>query len=249
MIEWLSDWLRSIIAVILLAVFVELLLPGKAMLRYARLVVGLFVLLTIMTPVLKLIQGDFDQQLMNRLGNWNPEAAGEKIKMPSLEDIRENAGKLTDQRTAEAGRLTERVLERQIESAIEHNVKADVSEVDVKLSGEQSENQALEQVVVTLKPGALTGTEAGDPADGLSSGDTAPVAVNVSVEPVEEVDTEAETNGAADKEAGDSDDSIETWAAVPPEIDRMVRELLKETWGIDSGLVAVRQPAVTREKH
>ena len=63
MVAWLSDWLRDIIAVILLAGLVELLLPSKAMQRYARLVVGLFILLTILSPILSLIQGDISSKL------------------------------------------------------------------------------------------------------------------------------------------------------------------------------------------
>ena len=71
MIAWLSDWLRDIIAVILLAVFVELLLPNQAMQRYARLVVGLFILLTILSPILKLIQSDIGAKLDEGMEKWS----------------------------------------------------------------------------------------------------------------------------------------------------------------------------------
>ncbi|WP_150270749.1 stage III sporulation protein AF [Paenibacillus tepidiphilus] len=60
---WLSDWLRELILVVLMAAFVEMLLPGKSMERYARLVLSLLVLLTLLNPVISLLKGDASSQL------------------------------------------------------------------------------------------------------------------------------------------------------------------------------------------
>lgn len=38
---WLSDWLKSIIMVILLATFVDILLPNQTMQRYVKTVISL----------------------------------------------------------------------------------------------------------------------------------------------------------------------------------------------------------------
>lgn len=54
---WLGDWLRELILVVLMAAFVEMLLPGKSMERYARLVLSLLVLLTMLSPVVSLLKG------------------------------------------------------------------------------------------------------------------------------------------------------------------------------------------------
>ena len=43
--DWLGGWLKSVIMVVLFATFVDLILPGKALERYARLVLSLLILL------------------------------------------------------------------------------------------------------------------------------------------------------------------------------------------------------------
>lgn len=251
MMDWLSDWLRNIIAVILLAVFVELLLPSKAMQRYARLVVGLFVLLTILTPLLKMIQGDFEQRLMNGFSSWSDGVSARELKMPTLEDIRREADDLSRQRAADAGNLTERVLERQIEALIEREADAEVLDVEAVLTGgEASEagaaeagaetgDAAVERIIVTL--GALSRK-----ASAEDRTEVQPVSVNVNVTPVEEVNASgggsAQTDGHNGGEAK-PDESAKAWTAVPPALSEQVRKLLQEAWGIDPALVAVRQPA------
>ena len=52
--EALAAWLKQIIVVVLLATFIDLLLPNRTMQRYVKLVVSLFILMTILTPVMQL---------------------------------------------------------------------------------------------------------------------------------------------------------------------------------------------------
>jgi len=54
MIEFLSDWMRGLILIIFLAVFLDMVLPNEKMQRYSRVVMGLLVILMMMNPVLKL---------------------------------------------------------------------------------------------------------------------------------------------------------------------------------------------------
>ncbi|SFK93912.1 stage III sporulation protein AF [Paenibacillus sp. 1_12] len=61
---WLSDWLKSIIVVILLATFVDILLPNQTMQRYVKTVVSLFILLTLLQPIFSLFQKSASVDLM-----------------------------------------------------------------------------------------------------------------------------------------------------------------------------------------
>jgi stage III sporulation protein AF len=72
LIEGLSDWLRQIIAVVLLASLIDLLLPNRTMQKYVRLVAGLFILMTVATPILHWMKGDFSSKLAESLNivNW-----------------------------------------------------------------------------------------------------------------------------------------------------------------------------------
>lgn len=49
--EWLSLWLKKIILLVLLAAFLDLILPNTNLQRYVKMVMGLIILLTIMSPV------------------------------------------------------------------------------------------------------------------------------------------------------------------------------------------------------
>lgn len=60
MLAWLNEWLKSIIIIILLAAFVDLILPNRSMQRYVKVVISLFVLMTILTPIVQFLVADFD---------------------------------------------------------------------------------------------------------------------------------------------------------------------------------------------
>lgn len=62
--EALGEWLRQIILVVLLATFIDLLLPNRTMQRYVRLVVSLFILMTILSPVLQLLGSNANLRLL-----------------------------------------------------------------------------------------------------------------------------------------------------------------------------------------
>ncbi|MGI6093322.1 MAG: stage III sporulation protein AF, partial [Negativicutes bacterium] len=56
MIAFVSAWIKDIILVVLFAAFMELLLPSSSMQRFIRVIMGLFIMLTILNPALDVIQ-------------------------------------------------------------------------------------------------------------------------------------------------------------------------------------------------
>lgn len=50
---WLSNWLQELIMIVLLATFVDMLLPNRSMERYVKLVLSLLILLTLLSPITK----------------------------------------------------------------------------------------------------------------------------------------------------------------------------------------------------
>ena len=58
MMEWLSQWLERIIILVLLATFLDMLLPNTPLQRYVKLVMGLLILLAIITPIMQMFQND-----------------------------------------------------------------------------------------------------------------------------------------------------------------------------------------------
>ncbi|QAY66251.1 stage III sporulation protein AF [Paenibacillus protaetiae] len=239
MMDFLSDWLRNIIAVILLAVFVELLLPNKAMQRYARLVVGLFVLLTLMTPIFQLLQGDFEQKLETSFQNWSAESGQQDLKMPTLSEIRKEADELSSKRAADVEQLSKKVLEQDISRQVKESTGAETMDVQIIWKEQTENNPEVRSVVITLKPAQ---SDADSPAGSRqgSEGPVQPVQVDVNVEPVEAVTVNPSPDLPDGKEDGQA---AEAWAPVSAVLDRQVRQLLQNVWGIAPELVIVRQPA------
>lgn len=99
--SWLGGWLREIILVVLLASFVELLLPSKSMERYARLVLSLLILLTMLSPIVSLLKGDAISELSVAMGQQEKEGGlftGGGKGDPSLEQILADGQKLAQGR-------------------------------------------------------------------------------------------------------------------------------------------------------
>jgi len=56
MIVLFTNWVKTIIFVVLFASFLELLLPNSSMQRFVRVIMGLFIMLVILNPVIDVVQ-------------------------------------------------------------------------------------------------------------------------------------------------------------------------------------------------
>ena len=242
---WLSDWLRDIIAVILLAVFVELLLPNKAMLRYARLVVGLFILLTILSPILKLIQSDIGAKLDEGMQKWSDSAMTREAQMTGLSQITKDAEAMSQKRNLEAAKLTERTLEASIRNELIEQAEAPVAEVDamlkwVTVSGEQT--PYISQVTVTLK--AKDEDEQRSTENGPAVEAVQPVMVDVEIKPMDGY----AASPASGKDSNDMNQEPEEqdgkWSKADPATASVISSLITKGWGVGAEQIVVRQPAL-----
>ncbi|ACT00955.1 stage III sporulation protein AF [Paenibacillus sp. JDR-2] len=242
MIAWLSDWLKDIIAVIMLAAFVELLLPNKAMLRYARLVIGLLILLTIMSPILRLLQGDFNAKLKDGITQWDQLEPQHEVKMPSLDDIQKKADELNQQQNNDAAVLMEQTLEAAMKDTVVKQMKLAVEAVDVSLNWEkqgQKLTPTIASVLVTLPE------EKEEPA-GTAEPDEKDVK-EVSAISVD-VDVKTETGGTDKQQAeAGKTEANNGWVQVNPSESKEIRSLIAEGWGISSANIQVRQRAENSE--
>jgi len=73
MVEWISSWLKNIILIVLLATFVDLLLPSSNMQKYARMVMGLLIILAILTPIIDIFANELSlTELFQQLEQQQP---------------------------------------------------------------------------------------------------------------------------------------------------------------------------------
>lgn len=59
--SFLTEWITSIIIFILLATVIDMLLPNSSMQKYAKMVIGLLLIVVILTPILKILSTDMDE--------------------------------------------------------------------------------------------------------------------------------------------------------------------------------------------
>ncbi|KEO82539.1 hypothetical protein EL26_15000 [Tumebacillus flagellatus] len=149
---FLSDWLRGLILVIFLAVVLDMILPNNVFQRYAKLVMGLLIILIMLTPVLKLSGKsiyEMDFTLDSLLSGGNSHSAN----LPSLEEIQQESAQISQQNqllTAEAWKsgITENVKE-----IVEQDKPGlTVDRVEVKYTqNAQGQPEKLDGLTVTLK--------------------------------------------------------------------------------------------------
>jgi len=61
--DFLKEWVTNIILFILLATVIDMLLPNSSMQKYTKMVTGLLLIAIILTPIFKLISGNFETVL------------------------------------------------------------------------------------------------------------------------------------------------------------------------------------------
>jgi stage III sporulation protein AF len=154
--DWLGGWLKTIIMAVLLASFVDLLLPNNKMQRYVKTVMSLFILLTLLTPILELFQhkGSVDDMLtaaMQKQSSMDRQASNrQNAGVASLEAITQEANKLkainvqqsqellqkqiADTITTDLQKLTELNVDHvQVMTKIDNNGKPSITDVQVSL--------------------------------------------------------------------------------------------------------------------
>ncbi|RUS48062.1 stage III sporulation protein AF [Cohnella sp. AR92] len=156
MMTALSEWLKQVIAVVLLASLVDLLLPNKTMQRYVRLIAGLFILLTLIGPMLSWVKSDFGTKLADSIESIDLRPGASDLELAQIE---ENASKLRMSREEQAASLASAQLAAQIRQTVETEGKADVRDVRVKATPDGKGGLQVESVAIVLAEPSAAGSE------------------------------------------------------------------------------------------
>jgi stage III sporulation protein AF len=149
LMDSLSGWLRQVIAVVLLASLVDLLLPNRTMQRYVRLVAGLFILLTIATPMLQWLKGDFGSKLSEGLDSAERTPMNTKAELSQIQD---EGVKLKNRQDEQAADLGTSKLSASIREEVERTEHVDVRQVEVNAERQADGGWNIQSVTVTLEP-------------------------------------------------------------------------------------------------
>lgn len=157
MIAWIREWLTQVILIILLASFAELLLPSQAMQRYVRVVVSLFLLLTLLTPVFELFtrQWDAEQVLAEaQTAGFENSRSGMPDKaqpvLAPLAAVLDDAEKLKSEQVKEAQRLAEEKLGQEMKAGLARSAGIQARELAVTLEVDKTGSPVIGSVRVVL---------------------------------------------------------------------------------------------------
>ncbi|MFD2116065.1 stage III sporulation protein AF [Paenibacillus yanchengensis] len=252
MAAWLSDWLRSVVTVILLAVIVDMLLPNKVMQRYARVAVGLIILLTILNPVMQFFRMDFASTLDAATEIFDEKAAQKNYQMPSLEDIQQKADRLKERQQQEAMQKTKSSLEQAIAEHLEQHIDEKVEKIDITLQQTAKDEMpsGIEKLQVHLLVTANNqGEDRGEQQMDEDHSNSDEIANITEVPDVEEI------NGVhvAIEASNEHEDAISAMGASEqhnvllsnPQLEQFVKNVISSRWEVSKKLISVQLMAQT----
>jgi stage III sporulation protein AF len=237
-VEFLSSWLKSIILVILLATFVDLLLPNQTMQRYVKTVMSLFILLTLLHPLFALFEKHtqvdelltaalFKQDNLN--GGQTKLVSGQADTLPS---IQRQAEELKLRQEQQAHRMVQQQAAELMKRSIEQKIGVKVAQVQVETTTDASGNKIINSVNVHLNGDAKPVSKV------EGKGKSSPVASSDPIQPVQPVQIQVATDSiSASKSGGAKESKKDT-----PELEQkrtQVVQLLRSDWQLLDQQVAV----------
>lgn len=171
--ELLADWLRQIIVVVLLATFIDLMLPNKTMQRYVKLVVSLFLLMTILSPVLQLFGASANlRMLAATVEGWsmagtssygeNGANAASSRTMPALSELLSEGEALQRQRDEQSLVLLADRLEVMVVDHVKTQHGVPHAAADAELSLDADGLPVIRSIRVRIGESAETAMAEGD---------------------------------------------------------------------------------------
>lgn len=222
MIEALSLWLQKIILVVLIATFLDMLLPNSGMQRYVRLVMGLFILLTIISPILEIVQKDLTaDKIAMRIMRLNTGATQNE-----WEQMKQYSERLMQQNDQDAQEFVQTQLQNLIQAKVEEDYGVRVSMVKVNLDKEKNKEQEY-PVISSVQLVLDKDIQATRPEDGG----------NLKIQPIEPVTISV--NGKTSGQAS----TVSTSPGLSAAEQKLLNEIegdIANTWSIDRSQVTAK---------
>lgn len=149
MIAYITSWIKDIILIVLFSVFLELLLPNSSMQKFVRIIMGLFILLAILNPIIGLIE---EQAVPSQL----PALSRQTDSNTTNANIVMTANKVVENREKLANAIYVRDLSKQIKATVMSIDGVGDAKVIVTLEPAAAPSKRLDKiktVVVYIAPG------------------------------------------------------------------------------------------------
>ena len=137
MIEFFNSWIQGIIVAVIIATIIEMLLPKGNNKKYIRVVIGIYIVFTIISPV---IQNFFQKEWKVSLEDFWEELEGESTKTSTA---------LEDSNQKNIQEIYKKNLEKDMQAKIEKQGYI-VQNIDIQLSKNEEEYEIM-QVEITAR--------------------------------------------------------------------------------------------------
>ncbi|WP_010274058.1 stage III sporulation protein AF [Paenibacillus senegalensis] len=182
--QWLSDWLKQLIIIVMLAAFVDLLLPNSAMQRYVKLVVSLFLVLILLSPIIQLLNSPKEvEQMIASIDEQHQRGPGTAI--PALAEIYEQGERLARDNELQAKQLVEKQLAEQLSRELAQATGETVRQLEVSTTKDEQGNPYISSVQAVL---AVVAEEFDGNASSASTEQQRPIAHMEPIRPIQPVE-------------------------------------------------------------
>lgn len=228
MMQWISDWLREIVLVILLAAFIDLMLPNSTMQRYVKVVISLFILLTILSPIIELFKSDLE------FVDWQEQAVEMNTIQP-LDSIIKKGEEMRLNNEQHSIQFVESQMADMMKKDLETEFPGKIRKVDVMTHIDAEKNTLeIKAVEVTLIPEEEQTEGGNSSADSMKSIELVePVVVEINVNDTKEGDSNRSSEGSED-----ITDSM---------MKNKVSGILEQNWSVSANQLYIRFEATSAE--
>jgi stage III sporulation protein AF len=224
MIEALSQWLERIILLVLLATFLDVILPNASMQKYVKLIMGLLILLALLTPLMQLFQKDFSpDKLALRIMNFNSPTTEDNFKK-----IKDYGEKLMKQNQQDTKKYAVDQMESLMKAKVEEQFGVQVKSVKISLEKKEMDKEQEYPVISAVQ--LVLDKDTKTTSHGVTE-------KSIEVKPIEPVTINVRS------QAPDAAASVSTQTNLPLEQRRMltdVAQYVAKTWSIDQSQVEAR---------
>ncbi len=140
----MGDWIRQIVILVLIAAFLDLLLPSGSMDRYVKLVMGLLIVMAMLSPVFRLLDREPDLAAIRLKPDTDP-------PVESMENIQSRGEQMEEAANRQVRDEAERRLESTLSSEVAGKFKVEVVKADVTMSESRTDDMEIKQVELRIR--------------------------------------------------------------------------------------------------
>lgn len=156
--QWLNDWIREIVMIILLAAFLDLIIPNSSLDRYVKVVVGLLILLAILSPIISFLQSDWsvDRLLDTTLSTESTPA------MRDVNTVLREGEEMKQYQESQSMRLVQNQMEHMVRELIEGKYPGIIQEIFPSFKEGAEGTPQLDHIQIVLGAARLPEDNPGD---------------------------------------------------------------------------------------